>query len=81
MDIQKQWKEPEAWYRSFPFWAWNGRLEKEELIRQIRLLKEAGVGGFFIHSRDGLETEYMGPEWMDCVKAAVQEAKRLGMCA
>ncbi len=81
MDIQKQWKEPEAWYRSFPFWAWNGRLEKEELIWQIRLMKEAGVGGFFIHSRDGLETEYMGPEWMDCVKAAVQEAKRLGMCA
>ena len=81
METQKQWREPEAIYRSFPFWAWNGKLDKEELIRQVRQMKEAGIGGFFIHSRDGLETEYMGPEWMDCVKAAVREAKRLGMYA
>ena len=81
MKIQEQWKEPESVFRSFPFWAWNGKLDKEELIRQVRQMKEAGTGGFFIHSRDGLETEYMGPEWMDCVKAVVREAKRLGLYA
>ncbi len=65
--------------RSLLFWAWNGRLEKNELLRQMREMKEAGVGGFFIHSREGLETEYMGPEWMDCVKAVVAEAKKLDL--
>ena len=81
MEIQKHWRRPEAIYRSFPFWAWNGKLDQEELVRQVRQMKEAGTGGFFIHSREGLETEYMGPEWMECVKAVVQEAKRLGMYA
>ena len=23
-----------------PFWAWNGKLEKDELIRQIHLMKD-----------------------------------------
>ena len=77
--MYKSWQVPDALHRSFPFWAWNGKLNKEELIRQVRLMKEAGVGGFFIHSREGLETEYLGHEWMECVRAVVDEAKRQGM--
>ena len=72
---------PDNEYRSFLFWAWNGKLEKEELQRQIHEMKAAGVGGFFMHSRDGLETEYMGNEWMEAVKVTVGEAKELGMYA
>lgn len=53
----------------------------EEVRRQVRELYEQGVGGFFIHSRDGLETPYLGREWMDCVEAAVDEAKQLGIAA
>lgn len=77
----EQFENPGADKRSFPFWGWNSTLDKEEIKRQIKEMKQAGVGGFFIHSRDGLETEYLGEEWMDCVKTAVEEAKKQGMYA
>ena len=80
-ELREKLRNPDAYYRSLPFWAWNGKLDPEELVRHVRLMQEAGVGGFFIHSRDGLETEYLGTEWMECVKAVVAEAKKLGMYA
>lgn len=75
-----QFQNPDSFHRSFPFWGWNGKLDKEELIAQMWSMHEVGIGGFFIHSRDGLETDYMGEEWMACVKAVVEEAKKLDMC-
>ena len=39
-----------------PFWSWNDRLEKKELVRQIELMKESGIEGFFMHARGGLKT-------------------------
>ena len=81
--MKKEWmsrfQNPEAIDRSFLFWAWNGKLDENELCRQVREMKQAGAGGFFIHSRDGLETEYMGKEWMSCVKRVVKEAKKEGL--
>ena len=32
---------------SLPFWSWNDKLEPEELRRQIRVMKELGMNGFF----------------------------------
>ena len=64
-----------------PFWAWNGKLEKDELIRQIHVMKDMGLGGFFMHSRVGLNTQYLSKEWFDCVKACIDEAEKLGMNA
>lgn len=34
-----------------------------------------------MHSREGLETEYMGTEWMHCIKETVKAAKKEGMSA
>ena len=75
----KQLKNPENTYRSAPFWAFNGWLEEEELRRQIQEMKEQGMGGFFIHSREGLETPYLQEEWMNCVRACVDEASKQEM--
>lgn len=72
-------KKPAAEYRGKPFWSWNGKLEKAELLRQIDVLREMGFGGFFMHSRTGLETEYLGEEWFDCIRACAERAKDLGM--
>lgn len=80
-NFKEQFHNPGAWYRSIPFWAWNGAMDEEELKSQVRQMKQAGVGGFFIHSRIGLETEYLGTEWMNCVKAVVAEAKAQGLYA
>jgi len=66
-------------YGSIPFWSWNDKLEEGELRHQIRHMKERGMNGFFMHARGGLETEYLSDEWFDCVKACVDEAKKLGM--
>lgn len=77
----EEFKNPGADKHSFPFWGWNALLDESEIRRQIREMKQAGVGGFFIHSRDGLETEYLGAEWLKCVRAAVDEAKKQGMYA
>lgn len=66
-------------YRGKPFWAWNGRLEPEELIRQIHVFHAMGFGGFFMHSRTGLVTEYLGDEWFDLINLCADEAERLGM--
>ena len=62
--------------RSAPFWSWNGKLEKDEIKRQAHDMYKKGMGGFFMHSRVGLDTEYMSKEWMDAIKAAVEQAKQ-----
>jgi len=42
-------------------------------------MHDAGIGGFFMHARGGLETEYMGEEWFDNIEAGADEAAKLGM--
>ena len=70
---------PGAAWRGKPFWAWNGRLDKEELLRQVHVMHRMGLGGFFMHSRVGLATEYLGDTWFDCIRACAEEGERLGM--
>ncbi len=77
----EEFKNPGCEYRGAPFWAWNGKLEPEELRLQVRLMKEMGLGGFFMHSRTGLETEYLGDKWFGCVEACIDEAEKLDMKA
>ena len=68
-------------YKSIPFWSWNDNLKPEHLRKQINEMNEAGIGGFFMHARGGLTTEYMGEDWMNCIGECVDEAKKLGMHA
>lgn len=79
--LRDKFKNPPADVRGIPFWAWNGDLDPTEIREQIREFHRQGMGGFFMHSREGLETEYLGEEWFACVEAAVDEAKKLGMHA
>lgn len=79
--LQKEFADPGAHYRGSPFWAWNGKLEPEELRRQVRVMHRMGLGGFFMHSRIGLDSAYLSNEWFDCVGACVDEANKLGMDA
>ena len=77
MDI----KNPEKKYRPIPFWSWNERLSEEETARQIGMMDKIGIGGYFMHARGGLETEYMGDEWFVNTDVGVKEAKKHGMGA
>ena len=66
-------------YRPIPFWSWNEKLDTEQTKRQIGIMDEAGIGGYFMHARGGLLTEYMGDEWFDNIKASIEEGDRRGM--
>ncbi|MDI4649020.1 hypothetical protein [Cohnella hashimotonis] len=66
-------------YRGKPFWSWNGELDREELLRQIDVFEQMGFGGFFMHARTGLITEYLGEEWFELTRICAEEAQRRGM--
>ncbi|MBE6903468.1 MAG: hypothetical protein E7480_02560 [Ruminococcaceae bacterium] len=68
-------------YRPIPFWSWNDKLCPEELKRQVRMMKEAGMGGFFMHARSGLVTEYLSDEWFEAIKVCMDEAEKCSMDA
>lgn len=68
-------KNPTCEYRGTPFWAWNCKLDKALLFKQIDQLKEMGMGGFHIHSRTGMATEYLGEEFMSLVRSCNEKAK------
>ncbi len=75
------WQDPTAIYRGAPFWSWNSKLEPHRLCAQIESMHQAGMGGFFMHSRYGLKTPYLSNEWFACVTACVEKARQLDMKA
>lgn len=66
-------------YRPLPFWSWNEKLSVNDSLRQTKLMDEAGIGGYFMHARGGLQTEYMGDEWFRNVSACIDECNSRGM--
>lgn len=66
-------------YKPIPFWSWNDELDEKELTNQIDWMHENGIGGFFMHARGGLTTEYLGDKWFSCVEACLKRAKELNM--
>ncbi|MDO8685804.1 MAG: glycosyl hydrolase, partial [Clostridiales bacterium] len=68
-------------YRPAPLWFLNHKLEKEEIKRQIGLMKNCGVSGFFMHPRAGLLTQYGSEEWFDIIKYIVELAEEAGLKA
>jgi hypothetical protein len=75
------WQNPPSGFRSAPFWSWNSNLVPQRLTEEIEQMSKAGMGGFFMHSRYGLKTPYLGEEWFKCIQACVDKAKALGMKA
>ncbi len=78
---EELFRNPTSEYRAAPFWSWNGKLEKDALKRQIDQFKEMGFGGFHMHARTGLATEYLSDEFMEMVKTCCDEAEANEMLA
>lgn len=82
---------PDLKYHPFVRWWWNGdKVESNELIRELRLLKKAGIGGVEINpiefptrsEGDDLgkkSLKWLSEEWIDMLKLTFEEAKSLGM--
>lgn len=75
----ENFKVPLKKFRPVPFWSWNEKLNKKELLHQMKAMKNAGYGGFFMHSRVGLITEYLSDEWMQNVRFCAEKAEKLGL--
>lgn len=70
---------PSAVFRGAPFWSWNGALQTDRLKRHLDIYHQMGIGGVHIHARTGLQTPYLGDEFMSQVRTSVEQAERLGM--
>ena len=68
-------------YSAIPFWSWNNELEESVLLKQIEDMKSAGMGGFIMHARTGLKTEYLGEKWFSCIDACLKKARELNLNA
>lgn len=66
--------DPPNEFRSFTFYSVNDSLDSEELKRQIHGFKDAGFGGLYFHSREGLLTPYLKEDWWDVLDASVEAA-------
>lgn len=75
---RKLFQDPTAEYRPAPLWVWDDEPNERELVRQIRLMHKAGLGGFFIHA-PGLSLESMNEASLNRLRACVEESARLGM--
>jgi hypothetical protein len=84
-------QNPHAEARPFVRWWWNGnKITKEEVSRELDILKAAGFGGVEInpiafpeHAKDiGIESlTWMSDEWIDVFVHACQKSKENGMIA
>jgi hypothetical protein len=79
--LAEQFSNPPCQYRGAPFWSWNDWMEPQKVRQQIRDFHAAGIGGFFMHSRGGLETPFLSEDWFRACDAAIDEARKLGMSA
>ena len=78
-EFEKQFQNPSGRFRGAPFWSWNGRLVQEHLKKQMDDFKEMGFGGFHIHSRIGLQEEYLGEKFLDSVEFCRSYGESIGM--
>ena len=66
-------------YRPTTLWSWNDRLEPEEVRRQIREMARGGLGGHVMHACRGLCETYLGPQWMEAIRHAIDEGAHTGV--
>ncbi len=77
----QNFQNPPQAYHSIPFFAWNCRLNLDLLREEIDCFAQMGFGGFCIHVRTGLETPYLGKEFLEDVRACEEYGKQKGMRA
>lgn len=77
----KLFENPTSEFRAAPFWAWNCELDAKLLKKEIEYMKEMGFGGFHMHPRVGMSTEYLSDEFMALIRGCVEKAKSEDMLA
>lgn len=68
-----------AEYMPVPWWAWTGKLEREQMYRQLRMMHDQGIREFFIFPIYGMDVEYMSEEYLDRIGWVIEWCRKLGM--
>ena len=87
--LYSAFKDPENIYRPFVRWWWNGdKIEKDEITRELQLLKDAGISGVEINpikfpaktdDLDKRSVPWLSDEWINLLQFTIEEAKSLGI--
>lgn len=87
--LYERFLKPDAKAQPFFRWWWNGnRLSRDEISRELRLMKDAGIGGVEINpikmpdqveEPGGEEQIWLSDEWIDFLEFTISEANSLGM--
>ena len=82
-------KNPDSYYRPFVRWWWTGdKIERSELSRELKVLKDAGIAGVEINpirfppktnDLGKQSVEWLSPEWIDLLQYTLSEAKKIGI--
>jgi len=88
-DLYLGFQNPPMSAKPYVRWWWNGdRLTAEEILRELDVMKEAGIGGVesnpikfpFGSEPVGYETlQWLSDEWIEMLKVALQGARERGM--
>ncbi len=87
-DLFAIFQNPPAENKPFVRWWWNGdKLSAAEILRELDVMKEAGIGGVEINpiafpGGDDLgipSLPWLSPEWIEMVKTALKGAEERGM--
>ncbi len=89
-EIYNLFQNPPMQYRPMVRWWWNGdKVETGELVRELHVLKDAGIGGVEINAIEfpthgdpdmGIPSlPWLSDAWIDALKVALDTAQSLGM--
>jgi hypothetical protein len=88
-ELHSMFRDPPGHARVFVRWWWNGdRLEEEEILRELDVMNEAGIGGVEINpikmpneaDTVGIESiEWLSDKWIEMLKVALRGARERGI--
>jgi hypothetical protein len=72
-------QKPPDEFRPVPFWGWTGDINRDQIRRQMLLMREQNLTTIMLYPRFGLEVEYFSEEYVGLVKYAVEQARQMGI--
>lgn len=76
---ETDFQDPSAEYRGAPFWAWNCKIDPEDITGMTEMFAAMGMGGAHLHSRTGMDMPYLGEKFMESVKLTCEKTKEKDM--
>lgn len=78
LDVSR-FENPHKEDRATLFYSLNDSLKPDVIRQQISDFAQSGVGGVFLHARDGLLTQYFEEDWWKAIDAAVDQCVKTGI--